>query len=1020
MSDNPKAPDVQMVDPYAAYGGSVAPVAAADGTTKAPAVDPYAAYGGSVMAPSVLPGTSGANIPGAPAVLPGVPNAPTPQGLRPQDQTSTLEDYIDVADDTAADVAVGAAKGAGKTLIGGARLMEKIPGLGYIPDVTNKENRLAPMKWVPSEEKVDDYIKRATGDPNATLETHGAAQKVGEIGESIAELLVGEGEFKALSWGEKAAEVGRIGKLLNEYPRLARIATNAIRASALGGVQNLVKTSGEAPLESLKTALEFGATTGLTEGLATGLTTVSKEAAAKGAVPPLQKFFKMLNSSADAAEAAKAAEFAKKGTQDAADNAADLAADRRQYVNQITQAAKSSTEGLTGTALVDALQSDLDDVHQQLMNNYGDALDHFASHADAAGVKVGGPESSLAKAAQRILDNGAGLPDNLQQAMSNITPGLEPAKDLLQQLAKGEPMTWSEASQLQKLLGKKAYSITDYTNPLKRVYTDLKLAVGDSLAEGAEAADQPQLAKNLRDLRADYASTISDLQDNSVVRALRNKDLDGVAKLLMSRDTIGDNVTTLRNLLDRIGSTHMDDVQNEIFNHVLDKASDMSSGVRDVDPDKLAANFFKIPQEVRDAIWGGDKEIKTFAETMQRLQQSRKLGEIGIDVSKGLQQRAEDTAAAAKASEEAAARLFPMLVRNTNLVGSAGFLVKAAYDFTNGDYEKAQRDIAIAVGVGAAGSALKNRTLQSAVLKTLQFMSEASRNIPEAAGNVISGGAEESATAAAAARKYKVMEPETAELLRKVMKRRGSTPFGTGPELSGMAGNVGGEAEAANAASTGLPAETKVAPNEEEDITDELEKAMAASPAPKANAPKPVVTQSQLDKAIEYQTVLHGSDTAVTSMVKDGEHIGNLVINTSNPKSAQVASSIIIPDLGKPGFGQEMYTSAAHQLFDQNPELQEITQDLTHQPTPEAMRMWLALSKKGLAEPVQTPSGNIYYRMTRKSLGSPADTSLSEKAKSLIDVASKQVGDVENPSTVTDLGDIDKMRKSIRNKTSKP
>jgi hypothetical protein len=983
MSDQATAPaaaaPVQTpapnVDPYAAYGGSVA-------DESKPVVDPYASYGGS-FAPAPKPAnpaseaemfaaTTGGN---ATTTAAPAPKVPLPQGMRPQDQPSPVSDKLEVAndavEDAGADAALGFGKGAAETALGATKLTNRLirGGLNLAGVDPSKVD-----KWVPQMGKVDDYIKAATGDPNATLEAHGIAQNVGKIGETVAEFMVGSEELKALTAAEKFKALSGALNAVEKYPVLARVVTNSMRAAALGGVQNLVKTAGENPVGSLKVGALTGAGTAAVEGLSAA------------AIPAVQKAFKFLNAPADAAEDAKFAERASEDARTTANEAADFVERQRQFVNDIAKASKASKEGLTGGELAQAVQDDLDKVHQQLTNNFGQALDMFASHADAAGVKVGGADSPLAQAARDILNQGSGLPQNLQDAMGNVTQGLEPAKDLLEQLAKGEPMTWSEASQLQKLLGKKAYAITDYTNPLKRVYTNLKLAVGDSMAEGAEDAGQPQLAENLRNLRTDYATTIQQLQDNAVIRALRNKDLDGVAKLLMSRDTIGDNVTTLRTLLDRIGSTHMDDVENEIFNHLIDKSADFSSGIPDVDADKLAANFFKIPEQVREQIWGG--KLDKFEEALRTSQTGKQAAEAHSGYVADAASRMAKRAADAKAAVAAANSAFPTLVRHG---GAAGFLGKAAWDTANGDYEKAMKDVGFAVAAEAATGALRQPVVQKAILSTLQWLSHASENI----GTRVTSD-----------------EPETAESLA-AGAQRGATPFGTAPQIgSGVVDEN----------QVGLPSNTTVAQldaNSPHDLTDELNEAMAKSPTVGVNAPKPQVVQSTVDPNLHYETTAHADgNTLITNMVgKDGGHIGNIVLSRTSPKSMEVSSVLHIGEEGK-GLGSELYQSAARQAFASNPELQEVTQSLSSQPTKDALRTWISMARKGQAEAAQTEGNHIYYRFTRRSLGmEPVEGTLNERAKPLVEAASKQVGNAPKAATnVHDIGDVDAMKASIRAK----
>jgi hypothetical protein len=589
----------------------------------------------------------------------------------------------------------------------------------------------------------------------ASTEALNHSEIIGKVGENVLEFFLGDEALKEMSVGQKIAEYAKLTKLAETYPKIAAT-MNAIGRSARGGavVGGQTLLHGGTPEEAAKNA-----------AVATTLG-VGTEAVLAGATAGAKSLFGVLNKGREADEAAVAARNAEIASDAAKYHAQQGEAARQSDIGDIVQ---SKTDGLRGQELVGALQNDLDSVHKQLTTNYGNALDQMAAHADIAGIRVGGPGSALQSKAQEILDAGSGLPDALQKTMQGITPGIEPAQELLQQLAKGEPMSWAEASQAVKAFGKKAYAITDYANPLKRVYGDLKVATMDSLTQAAEDAKQPGLAKNLRDLRSDYHDTITNLEKNSVISAIRNKDLDGVAKILMSRNTLGDNVTTLRGLLDRIGSTHMQDVESEMFRQLADKATDATG---EVDFEKLAGNYLKIPDEVRGQIWGGSDLGNQFKTALQTAKEEQ----AAVGAAKDVATAANRVSAGADKAKAAADSFFPGLAK---FAPTGVMLGKAGWDFANGNPDKALKDIGLAVAISGTTAALKQPIVQKAILSTLEMLSHARDTEP--------GGA--------------------ASASPKLSAR--PTGFSAGIPVAGV-GDAGGEAAAQNVAKTGLAAETRV------------------------------------------------------------------------------------------------------------------------------------------------------------------------------------------------------------------
>lgn len=466
---------------------------------------------------------------------------------------------------------IGAAKGAAETLLGGADMMDKaltMPTtlLRLIPGVKQQLD-----KWSPEMGKPSDYVKAATGDPNATLEAHGLAQNVGKIGESLAEFMVGGEALKGLTWPEKVGELSKAAKVLQQYPRLASILSNGLRLGAVGGLQDLVKTGAEDPEKSLKIGAETGAGGAAIEG------------AAAIAKPLAEKAFSYLNT---------------KG------------AIRALNVDELKNGFFPNAH-LGGTELSAAVQKDLDAVQKQLYDNYGSKLADFSPAAKEAGITVGAAGSPLATKAAELLQGSSGdYPESLEKALKVAkTPGTERVEPLLEEFAQGKTLNWDQAVNLRKDLANKAYHSAN-DDPAKQILNQLRNALDDNLETSAAAADAPELEENLKALRADYHETITSLNKNAVVKGLKDKDYDTVAATLMRNNTIASNVETVRGLLNRIGSKNMESVEASIFDKISG-ASTVTNGTDSVvDAKKFITKFRNIPPDVRQAIWGDKaKEI---------------------------------------------------------------------------------------------------------------------------------------------------------------------------------------------------------------------------------------------------------------------------------------------------------------------------------------------------------------------------------------------------------------------------
>ena len=655
------------------------------------------------------------------------------------DQYNRDAEAADKGEITGAGVISGGLKGAGETVHTIGRAANAVTG-----------DRIGAL---PNDFEQPEYLKATN-----------TSEEIGKAGEGVLEFLAGDEALKGLSWTQKLQRTAKMADLLESHPLWAKamsIGVNSLRMGVEAGAQNLIHTTDVG--EATKAAAYGAGATAAVEGGASLLKPVLQKAITVLDTPRLagqvEDAVAKLNADSDA--------FINGTSRWGTPDEAELSVMTKPMVD-------ASGKPLTGQNLAQALQNDLDKVHRELTINYGNKLKEFAERAANAGIEVGGADSPIAQTARQILDNGSGLPSELQESLKGVTPSLDRAQALLEHLAKGEPMSWAEATELQKTLGAKAYAITDYSDPLKRVLINLKGAVGESLENAAEGAGQTGLADDLKALRTDYANTIDKLQDNSVIQAIRNRDLDGVAKLLMSRNTIGDNVTTLRSLLDRINSRNMVAVETEMFNKVLDDSADFSSGKRKIDFDKFMKNYFKIPDEVREEIWGS--KLDNFENTVKYYKSA---ATEGGDIANKLQS----------------------YVRNNDLAQKLGYFglrhgpasvpaAKLLWDVGDGKVDRIPADVAEIIALEGGTYALKNKGVQNLVMTALEHLSNASERTPLLFGNEVAGATEEDfATQAAKS------------------AARGNTLHAGIP-----VGNPVGESAAseANAAQSGLPANTKV------------------------------------------------------------------------------------------------------------------------------------------------------------------------------------------------------------------
>jgi hypothetical protein len=149
-------------------------------------------------------------------------------GMEPITGTTSAPDnrsFTTKANDVADSVASGFAKGAGDTVSGISHLLNKIPVIG---------ETLAPSAGISALDTMDT--------------AHGTAEKVGKVGENIAEFAAGDealtGLAKAMKFAELADKYPTVNRIMNaahDHPWVAKLLSETTKGATVGGVQGAVK-----------------------------------------------------------------------------------------------------------------------------------------------------------------------------------------------------------------------------------------------------------------------------------------------------------------------------------------------------------------------------------------------------------------------------------------------------------------------------------------------------------------------------------------------------------------------------------------------------------------------------------------------------------------------------------------------------------------------------------------------------------------------------------------------------------
>jgi hypothetical protein len=750
-------------DPYAAYGGSVAPVTAPNGSQSIPPSDPYAAYGGSVV-----PGENESygtpeeqQAAAARHALTRVGKTNTPE-MTTDEITNGLAGLLggrgpevhgslDAARQVARKLLTGFGVNAAKD-VEGVGHMERAVSAALISHVTGLPYEQAKQAITPR------FLTNEQGtgllDANQN-ETEGGLETVGGMGETILSFLATEGALKGLSLGQRLAEVKRVADILEKggpAAKALRIGMNATRVGSASGIQTGVR--GGTP-EEIATSAAIGAGG-----------TVAIEGGASVLKPAAQKLFSWVNAPKDLEAAEAALQATKEGSPDALAKAKD---------------ALLPNKGLEGTELAEKVQTNLEAASAKKSADYEAARNSVTDQvaaAEKAGkpIRVGGNGSPIQQQAAEFATAPSGLPEGFQDVFNKVNPATDPKiAPLLNKFADEmtQPMSWDEAEKMRQQIGN-AVRNTPYGDPTKWQWISMRNAMDETMEKAATDAGYPEISKDMMTLRSNYAEALNRLEKNSVIKSLKDKDYDSVAKRLMSGNQVIQNVEDLRTTLKSVGGEDtMSAVENSVAQKLIDSATTTTAdGTKQVNPNTLANKFFALSPDVREALWHEN------APEIEKI-----ISNFKTEIESGKAAVAAGKESTVFNQNSVIAKVFGFSAKH---IAAAPFLYTAFHKLENGDIGGAVQDTVYGLAAGAgqhvAGKIAGNAAVQSKVLSFLEYLSHISET-----------GAEEGG-AASAFPKVPSLRP---------------TGFSAGIPFKGI-GEGGEEAEAANTAKTGLPEGTKI------------------------------------------------------------------------------------------------------------------------------------------------------------------------------------------------------------------
>jgi hypothetical protein len=392
-------------------------------------------------------------------------------------------------------------------------------------------------------------------------------ESTGKAAEGMLEFMAGDDTLKGLSLADKFDTASKIAKLAETSPRVARaleIGMNALRVGSVGTAQGLAK--GETPGQALITGAVAGVTGGALETAAAGGQSL-REALLGGKTPE------------------------------------ELAEEFSNKIEGLT-----GKLGATGTQseIASDVQGQLENAKAQMHNEYEAGLDRIGQRANAIQLKIGLQGSPIQKAAQQLLSD----PRVPQEFIGSPSPEIERLAPQLESFANPKASySWDQLEATRKMIGQQLRA-APYGSPLRPYLGALRDGLDDTLSKAAETSSDPTLAKDMADLRSNYADKINRF-NTTAIRRLVDTNPDSVASILLGKSSI-DNIQNLRSL---VGAKNMGAVEGSLLRDIAQKSTG-SDGQLNLQ--RVVGAWEKMGPDVKQAFWG--KNTKQIQSVMDEIQ----------------------------------------------------------------------------------------------------------------------------------------------------------------------------------------------------------------------------------------------------------------------------------------------------------------------------------------------------------------------------------------------------------------
>jgi hypothetical protein len=505
------------------------------------------------------------SAPATPSYSPLVLKYAKEQNVSPEDAIKMMKgvnpDVYDtsVSGNAAENLGSGFMKGGAKTVGGLTNLAEKIPG------VTSAVNEVPALR----------EMAAASRGENGDIETHGAMQGVGNVGEDIFEFVLGDEALKGVALADKFKLASKIADLADSSPQLAKVlgyglnfmkggGGQAIRQGAVSAAQTIAK--GGTARQAGENAALTGGVSGLFSAISAGTDMMYKS---------------ILNNTPEEIAAKKLA--ARQSGEALADKIAGQSVASPYGVAKDTQKALAAAE--------DGMHAD----YTQGLHLIGEA---------AKDIPIAVKGSALETAAKDIITGGEETPEAWRDALK--IAGTEQLEPLLGDLAKGKgDYSWAQMESIRSDVGKTIRKMA-YDNPVRTDLINIRGAIDQTMEDAAADTGHASVASDMKALRETYATQTKAFEDHAV-EMLSDKNPNTVADVLINKHNI-DSVNALRSL---IQPKNMQKVEGSLLRSLVDRAS--TTG--EFDPAAFVKRFNGLGEDVQQAFWGDElPEVKNLLE----------------------------------------------------------------------------------------------------------------------------------------------------------------------------------------------------------------------------------------------------------------------------------------------------------------------------------------------------------------------------------------------------------------------